>query len=137
MRSVCIQSECEKILTRKKNSDCRHVSCSDSQHSFSEHKLNCLLIKYFYCGITKWGLSWKTACTIILANSTKWVCCHLFGCGKTNFESLARGKFQHVMCITSLLLVTVGQMDPHITNWVTKCAQGSLNWQPPNLNVTP
>ena len=94
-------------------------------------------MKYFYCGIAKWGLSWKTAYTIILANSTKWLCCHLFGCGKTNFESLARGKFQHVMCITSLLLVTVGQMDPHITNWVTKCAQGSLNWQPANLNVMP
>ena len=58
---------------------------------------------------------------MIFANNIVWVCSHLFGCGKANFEPLVRENIHNLMLITALFLVwTAGHMNPHITDWVTK-----------------
>ena len=103
-------------------------------------KSDCLYMKNYYCGITDWDFSWKTTFAMILVNNTKWVCSHLFGCGKTNIEPLAKGNLHHRMFITVLLLVwTVGHMDSHVTDWVSKPAQVPKDFQlePNNLSPTP
>ena len=66
----------------------------------------------------------NTAYAIILPNNTVWVCNHLFGCGKTNFEPLVRGNIHNRKFITTLFLPwTVGHMIAQITDWVTKFVQ--------------
>ena len=96
-------------------------------------------MKNFYYRITERDYSWKAACAMILANNKKWFLNNLFGCGKVNIEPLVRRNFRHPIFITALLLVwAVTDMDPHLTDWVTKPGKftGSLNCQPTNLNVT-
>ena len=69
-------------------------------------------------------LSWKTAYAIILANNTKWVSSQLFVCGRAKLGPLGREHLHYLMFITELLLVwPIGNMDPHITDWVTKPSQ--------------
>lgn len=96
--------------------------CKYSQHTFIEQKPDCLHMKKFYFEIMERELSWKTAYAIIVANSTKWDCSHLFGCD--NFDPLTWRNPRHFMfTIAELLVWTVDRMGLCITNWVTKPAQ--------------
>ena len=72
-------------------------------------------------------LSWKTACSMILANNnTKWVSSQLFGCGRTKFDPLGRGHFHHLVFITELIQVLpVGHMYPLLTLYSLFCGTKS------------
>ena len=51
---------------------------------------------------------------MIWANNTKWASGYLFGCGKANFDPLAKGNLYYLLFITALFLVwTAGHMDSH------------------------
>ena len=64
--------------------------------------------------------SWKMVYTIILTNNTYWISSKLFVWGKGKLGPLGRRHLHHLF-ITELLLVwSVGHMDPHATDWVTK-----------------
>ena len=70
--------------------------------------------------VSERDFSWKTSYAMILCNNTKLISSQLFRCGKTKFEPLRRGHLQHLFITTLLLVWSVGHMDPHITDWVTK-----------------
>ena len=67
---------------------------------------------------------WKTAYAVILANSEKSVCSHLFGCGKVDFEQLVRENIYRLMLVSALVIVrTAVHMNLNITDWFTQPAQ--------------
>ena len=52
---------------------------------------------------------------MVIANNTKWICSHLFECGKVNFDPRARGNFYHLIFIAELWFL-------NLLKWV-------WNWQ--------
>ena len=92
------------LIINLKESTVDSINCIDWELNLSiRPQKYCLTVSM---SSNQWErLSLKTAYLMILANNTKWVSGHLFGCGRAKLAPLGRRHLHHLQFVNELLLI--------------------------------